>query len=326
MFLNFLAWLTMLAPPLARPLSRVHAAPQKKAPGEAGAKVVIANRPGAHLHTGELSADPVNSMIAEGICKLTGQQHPRDAWLSLISPSERVGIKVNALGGKMVCTRPAVAYGVAQQMTACGIPARNILIWDRLTSELKAAGYDIQRGGDQIQCYGTDNDYESLPAISGSIGSCFSRLLTQGCDALISIPVLKDHDLAGVSLSLKSFYGAIHNPNKYHANGCDPFIADVNDHPCIKNKLRLVIIDGLTAQYNGGPAYRAQWSWPYSGLLMSCDPVAADLVGVEVIEQQRKQKGLPSLQEAGRHPVHILTAARRRPDVLDINKIVKLYI
>lgn len=282
------------------------------------------NRPDVFLHTGSISPKTMNSMIADGICKLTGQEHPRDAWLSIFSPFERVGIKVNALGGRMICTRPEVAYSVAQQMIACGIPARNILIWDRLTSELKAAGYDIQRGGDQIQCYGTDNDYESLPEISGSIGSCFSRLLTEGCDALISLPVLKDHDLAGVSLCLKSFYGAIHNPNKYHANGCDPFIADLNDHPHIKNKLRLVIIDGLRAQYNGGPAYRAQWSWPYSGLLMSRSSVAADLVGTEIIEQQRKMKGLPTLREAGRHPIHILTAARRLPDFIDLNNVVKI--
>ena len=73
----------------------------------------------------------------------------------------------------------------------------------------------------------------------------------------MSFGVVKDHDLSGVSAGMKNWYGAIHNPNKYHSNGCDPFIVDVARHPFIRDKLRLTVLDGVVAQCHGGPAYRA---------------------------------------------------------------------
>ena len=62
---------------------------------------------------------------------------------------------------------------------------------------------------------------------------------------VVSLPVLKDHNLAGVSLGMKNFFGAIHNPNKYHDNHCDPFVAEVFDVPLVRQKHRLTVIDAL---------------------------------------------------------------------------------
>jgi uncharacterized protein (DUF362 family) len=278
------------------------------------------------MSPGIVSSEVAFSMLSDGICQLTGCNIPKEAWLSLFSPSQKIGIKINALGGRSICTHPEVTYAVTRHLTESGIPTHNILIWDRLTNELKKAGYAIQNTGSSVQCFGTDNDYEFSPEFSGSIGSCFSRILSRKCDVVISISVLKDHDLAGVSLTLKNFYGAIHNPNKYHDNGCDPFIADLNNHPHIKNKLRLSIIDGLTGQYNGGPGFKPQWTWSYSGLLLSQDPVAADCIGVDIIENQRAKNGLPTLKDVGRPPVHIQTAAQRGLGTVDMQKIEKIVI
>ena len=57
---------------------------------------------------------------------------------------------------------------------------------------------------------------------------------------LINLPVLKDHDGAGVTIALKNMYGAIHNPNKYHPNGCDPYVADLNMLPEIRSRMKLI--------------------------------------------------------------------------------------
>jgi uncharacterized protein (DUF362 family) len=121
--------------------------------------------------------------------------------------------------------------------------------------------------------------------------------------------VLKDHDLAGVTLAMKNFFGAIHNPNKYHDNNCDPYIAELNTHPYIRRKQRLIVCDALVAQYNGGPAYKPQWAWNFSGLLIGTDTVALDYVGANIIEQKRKEIRMPSLKQAGREPKYIQTAA-----------------
>ncbi len=322
-FLKYIASLTSAIPPLPSIFSIADKTVFAK---ETGNRVVITKRPGVFSSPTIVSPEIVNSMLSDGICLLTGCKTPEDAWRSLFKLNERIGIKINSLGGRKICTHPELAYGVAKHLTNIGIRPDNIIIFDRLTNELKRAGYKIQKNSSSVNCFGTDSDYELTPEFSGTIGTCFSRILTQNCDAIISIPVLKDHDLSGVSLSLKNFYGVIHNPNKYHDNGCDPFIADLNCHPFIKNKLRLVIIDAITGQYNGGPAFKSQWAWPYSGLILGRDPVAVDLVGSRVIEQKRKQNGLPTLKEAGREPIHIQSAAKRKLGTGNLNKIEVLEL
>jgi uncharacterized protein (DUF362 family) len=111
---------------------------------------------------------------------------------------------------------------------------------------------------------------------------------------------------------LKNFFGAIHNPNKYHGNACDPYVADVYMLPPIQQKVRLTICDATTAQYEGGPSYMPQWAWPYNGLLVAHDPVALDYVGWQIIERKRGEKGMKSLQALGRAPNYIATAADLR--------------
>jgi len=302
----------------SRLLGAAHAAPQQ-APASA-ATVVIIRRPQALLPDGSINADMLASMLGESVCRITGAAEPRSAWQSLFKPGEKIGIKVNAMGGIGICTHHALVFAIVRQMAAAGIAERDIIIWDRLTDELERGGYPIRWSGSGIRCRGTDNDYESRIETAGAVGSCFSRIIT-ACDALLNIPVLKDHDLSGVSLGLKNFYGAIHNPNKYHDNGCDPFIADLNTHPHIRNKLRLTVIDGLRGQYNGGPACRVQWQWPCGGLILSRDPVAADAVGAMLIDAQRKDRGLPALADAGRPPIHIKTAGARGLGIADPDRI-----
>ncbi len=293
-------------------------------PQSGKALVVIVKRPEALNSSGEVSSQEVNKIIAAGITKLTGSNEVREAWRSLFKPEDIIGIKVNAVGGRSICTHHEVAFAVAHCLVDAGIKPDKIIIWDRLTPELRKGGYQINREANAIRCFGTDSDYESEPESSGSVGSCFSTIISRRCTALISIPVLKDHDLSGISINLKNFYGAIHNPNKYHDNGCDPYIADVNAHPYIKDKLRLVICDGLIAQYNGGPGYKPQWTWKYGGLLFSCDPVAIDQVGYQIIDEQRKASGMKPLASVGRFPKHIYTAAQRNLGIADIAKIETL--
>ncbi len=324
-FLKYIGGLTASAPWFSA-FSLFDVQSVKKPLPNTSHRVVINRNPEIFSASGSISPAILDRMLSDCIRRLTGHQTSKAAWLSLFAPADRIGIKVNSLGGRNISTHHELAYAVAHQLTACGIPARNIIIWDRLTRELSKAGYTITKQGSFVRCFGTDNDYEFRPEISGSIGSCFSKILTRKCNAIISIPVLKDHDLAGVSLNLKNFYGAIHNPNKYHDNGCDPFIADLNTHAHIKNKMRLVIIDALTAQCHGGPAFRPQWSWPYGGIIASRDPVAADLVGTRILEKQRRFKGLPTLQKEGRYPKHIHTAAQQGLGIADIDKIEKIFI
>jgi uncharacterized protein (DUF362 family) len=123
------------------------------------------------------------------------------------------------------------------------------------------------------------------------------------------VPVLKDHDLAGVTLAMKNMYGVNKNPQDMHDNNCCPYIADLNSIPAIKNKFRLVIADAMMACSEGGPEFSPQYTWKYNGLLVASDPVAIDSTGWQIIERKRAEQGLKPLAEAGRPPKYIAVAA-----------------
>jgi uncharacterized protein (DUF362 family) len=128
--------------------------------------------------------------------------------------------------------------------------------------------------------------------------------------ASISLAVLKDHGMAGVTAGMKNYFGAIHNPNKYHDSNCNPFVAELFETDFIRKKHRLTILDCLLVQYHRGPSYHPRWTEKYEALLFSLDPVAADFVGWQLIEKLRAGNGLPSLEEEKREPLYLRTAER----------------
>lgn len=283
-------------------------------------RVVVARDP-KFIEGGKVNEEKTFRAISRSISILTGAETEQGAWRSLFRQDDRVGIKVNTLSGSRLSTHPGVVQAIVKGLIIAGVKAENILVWDRMTEELRRAGFHVSKGGG-VRCFGTDLvGYEPRPDFAGSIGSCFSRILTEFCTAIVNVPVLKDHDLAGVTLGMKNFYGAIHNPNKYHDNGCSPYVADLNSHPAIRTKLRLIVCDGLIALCHGGPAYKEKWAWDYRGLLISLDPVALDRTGTQIIERRRKEVGLQSLGESGREPKYIDEAGRLGLGVSDSDKI-----
>ena len=203
--------------------------------------------------------------------------------------------------------------GLVGCLAAAGLAEKNILVWDRTNRELRDAGYRLTRGSGGPQVFGTDTDgagYGEELVAHLNIGSLFSRIQVDFATASISLAILKDHGMAGVTAGMKNYFGAIHNPNKYHDGHCDPFVAEVFDSPPVKTKHRLSVLDALVVQYHRGPAFHPQWAERFGGLIFSFDPVAADRVGWALVERFRAAKGLPSLREEGREPSYLATAGR----------------
>jgi uncharacterized protein (DUF362 family) len=283
-------------------------AAQQAAPAKS--KVVIARDDllrgtGSTVDSGRMLA-----LLDRAMQTLFDRDHAIEAWSRLVRPGETVGVKVNALGGRGLSSNLQLVEAICERLQEAGTKAGDIVVWDRDSNEMERSGFHLSMGGNGVQCFGTDRvDYEQELVAYGSVGSRLSRILTQRCNVLINVPVLKDHDGAGVTIALKNMYGVIHNPNKYHPNGCNPYIADVNMLPEIRNRMRLTLCDATTAQYEGGPAYKPEYSWKQNALLVSQDPVALDYTGWQIIERKRAEKGLKTLEGEGRAPHYIATAA-----------------
>lgn len=261
--------------------------------------------PGSGVDSGRLL-----QMLDRSMQSLYATDAPLAAWKKVIRPGEVVGLKVNGLSGVGMTTSVLLVASICERLGEAGVPPKDIVIWDRLNTDLESAGFHIDSRRDRIRTIGNDTlGYEDELATFGGVGSRLAKTLTQVCDAVINLPVLKDHGIAGVTIALKNMFGAIHNPNKYHLNAGDPYIADVNMLPPIRQKVRLHICDATTAQYEGGPSFKPQWTWPFNGLIVSTDPVALDSVGWQILERKRAEKGMESLQALGRAPNYIATAA-----------------
>ncbi len=247
--------------------------------------------------------------VAAALVAATGAANGVAAAQRLFRPSDTVGIKVNCIAGANLSPRVELVEALAALVAEAGVPAGRIIVFERSSRELKRAGFAIRKEGVPYLCYGVDNDYDTEPSTSGQIGSCYAKLVSTTCTALVSFGVVKDHDLAGVAGGMKNWYGVIHNPNKYHDHNCDPYVADVSNHPFLRGKVRLTVLDGVIAQCHGGPGYRPDATFPLGLVAASTDPVAADAWAWKVIDAERTRRGMPTLAAANRAPRFLATAS-----------------
>jgi hypothetical protein len=86
----------------------------------------------------------VASMFEKGIGALTGKS-PAKSFKLFFDKNDIVGIKVNPVGAGLISTRLEVVDAVIAWLRRGGIPAKNIVIWDRFDYMLADAGFTPAR-------------------------------------------------------------------------------------------------------------------------------------------------------------------------------------
>jgi uncharacterized protein (DUF362 family) len=276
-------------------------------------RVILIRGKGIFGPGGDMDGLKISEMLSLGLRKLTSSNDTGQGLVRLLARNDRIGIKINTIGGRRISTRPELALSLAELLIKNGWPERNLVVWDRTNRELREAGFNLADRSSGLKVFATDTagaGYETEIFSHRNIGSLFSTIQTNFVTASISLAILKDHGLAGITAGMKNYFGAIHNPNKYHDAHCDPYIAELFDSEPIKAKHKLSILDALLVQYHRGPSFHTQWAEPCGALIFSLDPVAADAVGWRLVEILRSDKGLPSLKEEGREPVFLASAEK----------------
>jgi uncharacterized protein (DUF362 family) len=221
-----------------------------------------------------------------------------------------IGLKVNGLGGKGISTHATLVLALAERLQQVGVKPGNILVWDRNARDLEACGLTISTDPNRIRCYGSDvSGYEDQTETWGSATIRLSKILTRECGMVISMPILKDHNLAGVTFSMKNMYGVVDRPQDLHGGGCNPAVADLNCIPTIRQKVRFTVGDALSSVYQGGPGFHPESLWQPNALIVGEDRVAVDYTAWQMIERKRSDAGLQSLMAVARPPHYIATAA-----------------
>jgi hypothetical protein len=278
---------------------------------ERRAQVVIIQDPAA---TYAFRADPsvVRGMIDRGVTNLLHKAQVSEAWRSLISTQDVVGIKVFSLPGPNSGTRPAVVEGVIQSLLEAKLPPKHIVIWDRQLTDLRLAGfgelaqrYGVRLAGSLQAGYDEHAFYET--ALLGNLGygdlefskkgpgvgrkSYLTKLVTQDINKIINITPLLNHNSAGVSGNLYSLaIGSVDNVLRFES---DPdrlatAVPEIYGLTNLSDHVVMNITDALICQYQGGEKALLHYSTKLDQLRFSQDPVALDVLSIKELEKQRR--------------------------------------
>jgi uncharacterized protein (DUF362 family) len=282
--------------------------------GSEKSPVIEVHRPGVMQADNRPDPAAVREMLDRGMKALTGESSRPDQWRRFVSPEDVVGLKVNGLGGPYLSTKHELVRAVIGALGDAGVKPANIVVFDRYAEHLKAVVLKSRPedlGVKVFSCEDPEGGFDETVTEFESGSTHLTRILTERITALINLPIVKDHEISGTTVSMKNIsHGLTDKPWDFHGNHCDPYIAHVNALPAIGRKHKLVIADGLLGCCDGGPDYKPGGIVKYESLLFATDRVALDTVATERIEAARKQKGLAALAAAGRPAKYLLTAEK----------------
>lgn len=274
-------------------------------------KVVLVKHSKVINAEGEVNNVLLDEMLERALATFSGENSSVQLWKKLFTPQEIIGLKVNTLGLSSIEKSigvnhyGAVINSILKSASKATLKSENFIVWDRSSDELRSAGLTVQKENGKTRIFGTTESYKSDttglfsdPIKVGDKTTTITKILTETCNALINVPVLKDHQSAGFTGALKNHYGTISNPRDFHANNCtNPGIPEINALPEIRNKQKLIIADALIGVFSGGPRWNRSYMWPFGGILVGLDPVAIDRVMLDIINEKRKMEGMPIISD-----------------------------
>jgi uncharacterized protein (DUF362 family) len=266
---------------------------------------------------GVVDAAAVTQMLDAALIRLTGSANPYAQWAGV---KRRISVKVNTIRSQAF-THPALPAALARGLVAAGCDPSRVTVWDRDTFGLEDRGYQLDMTGKQgFVCRGGDAAIATTPksALIAGAKIYLSPLLFES-DLLFSIAALKDHSMAGVTLSLKNNFGMINGAQLLHGvvkrgSACEPGISELAALSDVRGRLQLAMIDALVGVCDGGPGQAdPAHAFRYGGILLSRDPAALDRQGLAIIEARRKALGLLPLAQRNdpnpSPPIHIDNAS-----------------
>src|SRR5438034_4494474 len=111
----------------------------------------------------------VHEMVNRLVLAATGQSEVAKAWASLVSPKDRIGIKISAAGGELFTTHHDVVNAIVDGLVAAGHPRNTIFVWDRSLGGIKDAGYRPGIDGYRLQAITPHDGYEAKAILTAPL-------------------------------------------------------------------------------------------------------------------------------------------------------------
>jgi len=258
-----------------------------------------------------VSQPTVRQMLEQGMRELTGEQTAAQAWAKFIEPQDIVGIKINPSGAPACCSSPEIVREIIAGVRSAGVPARNILVYDRYAYEMDIGSYQalVPMG---VRVVGVEEDKLDPSGYDANVfceanffgewetRSYMASIVSSGVTKIINVPTMKDHSAAGVTGCLKNLgYGTFNNVDRSHRRPfsfTDPLIGVMCSAEPLRSKAVLQVMDGMRMVWHGGPlTQNPDFIYQAGLLLVSTDPVALDTIELGKIEAKRSEEKAPSL-------------------------------
>ena len=212
------------------------------------ARVVLVRDPSAVIAEGVVDGGKLAEMLDVAVAALVGEREPAAAWRRIVRPADVVGIKSNVW--RNLPTPPALEAAITRRVVEAGVAEQAVAIDDH---------------------------------------GILANPVFKAATALINARPLRTHHWAGLGTLLKNYIMFVPDPWSYHDNACERLGA-VWQLPHVAGRTRLNVLVMLTPLFHGtGPHhFNRAYTWPYGGLIVSRDPVAADAVGAAIIAAQRR--------------------------------------
>jgi hypothetical protein len=190
-----------------------------------------------------------SQMLDEAICKLTGIKEAKEAWTSIIKPTDVVGIKTNEWNR---FPTPAILNDILKdRVLQVGVGKENVSVNDR--GVLNDPVFQKSTALINVRPMRTH-------AWSG-VGSCIKNYITFSPDK----PSYHDDSCA----SLAALYD----------------LPEVKG----KTRLCILVLFNPLFHHRTAQDVSEEYMWKYSGLLVGFDPVAVDSVGLRILQGKRNQ-------------------------------------
>ena len=268
------------------------------------------------------NAAVVQNMVNRGLTNFTGQATVAAAWRSLVSTQDVIGVKVFSTAGMLSGTRPAVVAAVIHSLLDAGVPAQQIVIWDKHEDNLRAAGFfnlaaqlGVRVAGCAETGYDPTNFYQPDTAIIGNLvwgdlefgkkgegvgrKSFVSKIVSRQITKIISVAPLLNREDAGVCGHLYSLaLGSVDNTLRFERDAGRLAVAvpEIYALPAISDRVALNITDALIGQYEGGSRGLLHYSTVLNQLCFSHDPVALDTLAIKELDRERRALDAPEFK------------------------------
>jgi uncharacterized protein (DUF362 family) len=276
--------------------------------------------------------DAARTMLERAMAELTGLSDLGAAFAKFVHKDDKVAIKPNGIAGKNGATMASnkeLVLEVVKGVMAAGVPASSIVIYEQYPSFLAGTRVASRTGvldpsfPAGVTAVVHENKDATMPEIQvNGIGTKFVRPFTEAT-AVINVGLIKDHSICGYTGCLKNItHGSTINPHDFHAHNASPQIASLYAQDVVKSRVRLHLVDAFKLIYDEGPLdTNKKRRVPFEAVYATTDPVAMDVLGWAVVEEHRRDNGLPTLKDAGREPTYIRVAGDLGLGLADRNRI-----